>query len=179
MLDVKQIERVFREDCGWKCLPGGDRVGAMFSSSNPSRLKLLNARVLKGKFLLNTYRYDPENVSEILSVPKNRRHPVAEGIVRVNYGLLLGGFFMDYSDGEFGYRAAIPLGEDTLSDAVIAQTAKTCLRTYDRHISVFDAVIDGAAAPQAIGSATQDSRASASKLLKLVLDAASRQKGTS
>lgn len=40
-------------------------------------------------------------------VPANKRQTVAEYLTRANYGLVLGNFEMDFSDGEVRYKTSI------------------------------------------------------------------------
>ena len=48
-------------------------------------------------------------------VPEDRRPAVAELIARINYGLLLGGFALDLSDGELHFRVTMPLADAELT----------------------------------------------------------------
>jgi hypothetical protein len=49
-------------------------------------------------------------------VPEGKRPVVAELITRINYGLLIGSFEMDWSDGELRIRTAMPLEEGDFTD---------------------------------------------------------------
>ncbi len=49
-------------------------------------------------------------------VPEGKRPVVAELITRINCGLLIGSFEMDWSDGELRIRTAMPLGEGDFTD---------------------------------------------------------------
>src|SRR3972149_5772185 len=42
-----------------------------------------------------------------INVPKERQPAVAEFLTRANYGMIIGNFEMDYSDGEVRYKTSI------------------------------------------------------------------------
>ena len=66
--------------------------------------------------------------------PEERRPAAAELITRINYGLRLGNFEMDFADGEIRYRAGIDVADGELTaemvDAVIGATAGTVDRYF-------------------------------------------------
>jgi hypothetical protein len=66
--------------------------------------------------------------------PEERRPAAAELITRINYGLRLGNFEMDFADGEIRYRAGIDVAGGELTaemvDAVIGATVGTVDRYF-------------------------------------------------
>jgi hypothetical protein len=53
------------------------------------------------------------------NVPQNKRAAVAEFLTRANYGLFIGNFEMDYSDGEVRYKTSITVKGDRLTTALV------------------------------------------------------------
>lgn len=64
-------------------------------------------------------RQDPAVLAVMVGVPvvtqEPRRVQMAEAVARANHGLTLGCFDFDMSTGDMHFRAAMPLGEGTLS----------------------------------------------------------------
>ncbi len=56
-----------------------------------------------------------------LVVPAGRRMAVAELITRINFGLGLGHFILDFEDGDLRFMVAVPLGGVGPSQQVIAE----------------------------------------------------------
>ena len=48
-------------------------------------------------------------------VPETRRVEMAETVTRANYGLLLGGFQLDMSDGELVFHASMPVPDGAVT----------------------------------------------------------------
>ncbi len=56
-----------------------------------------------------------------LNASEEERSKVAEFLLRANYGLKVGGFDFDFSDGEISYRVAIYCGSDEFSPPTYEQ----------------------------------------------------------
>ena len=63
-----------------------------------------------------------------------RRAAAAEFLIRANYGLLLGAFEMDYSDGEIRYRTGISLEGIKLNTVVIKTLLYENVLMMDRYL---------------------------------------------
>lgn len=66
-------------------------------------------------------------------VPEIKRHRVCEFFTRANYGLVLGNFEMDMSDGEVRYRTSIDLTEEDLTHKQLMTLIWVNLFTFDRY----------------------------------------------
>jgi hypothetical protein len=67
-----------------------------------------------------------------VKVSQELRQTVAEYITRVNYGLRIGNFEMDYEDGEVRYKSCIDFEGETLTDGYIRNTIYPALKTFEQ-----------------------------------------------
>ncbi len=68
---------------------------------------------------------------------------IAEFITRANYGLVIGNFELDFSDGELRYKTAIDVEDDNLSFALIKQMVYANVIIMDKYLPGIMAVIEG------------------------------------
>ena len=66
-------------------------------------------------------------------VPPEKRSGAAELITRINYGLTLGTFEMDFSDGEIRYRTSIDLTGGELVPEMVGSLIGATAGTVDRY----------------------------------------------
>lgn len=66
-------------------------------------------------------------------VPEIKRHRMCEYLTRANYGLVLGNFEMDMSDGEIRYRTSIDLSDADLTHKQLMTLVWVNLFTFDRY----------------------------------------------
>jgi hypothetical protein len=116
------------------------RIGAWFGT--PNGLFALHAGVTKGDAIFQVVGHVP------VKVPVGSRPSIAEAIARANYGLKLGRFEMDYTDGELRFYAAHLISDETLSDEVIERMIKTTVVMLDRYLPAFMSVIYGNEPPE-------------------------------
>jgi len=57
-----------------------------------------------------------------MNVPEDRRTAAAEFVTRANYGLPLGNFEMDFTDGEVRFKNSISFADEPLTDTAIHNT---------------------------------------------------------
>jgi len=69
---------------------------------------------------------------------------MAEFITRANFGMLIGNFEMDYSDGEVRYKASVDLEDAGMSTALLRNLVVAASTTFDRYYTGFHAVASGA-----------------------------------
>ena len=69
-----------------------------------------------------------------VNVPEDKRLVVAEFIMRVNFGLIIGNFEMDLADGEIRYKTGIDVEDDRLSFALIKQMVYANVMMMDRYL---------------------------------------------
>lgn len=87
------------------------------------------------------------------NVPDNKRNLVAEFITRANYGLILGNFEMDYSDGQIRYKSSY-IFEDihNHADQIFVRNFIAATSMMDKYYPGLMALIYGRVSPQdAIG----------------------------
>ncbi|MFN8509936.1 MAG: YbjN domain-containing protein [Deinococcaceae bacterium] len=88
------------------------------------------------------YSVAPVNVSESM------RATVAEFVTRANYGMAIGNFELDYSDGEVRYKTCIDIDDDELTDDLIKPIVYVnCLMT-DKYFPGLMWVLYGGVSPQ-------------------------------
>lgn len=75
-------------------------------------------------------------------VPANRRTLVSEFLTRANYGIILGNFEMDFTDGEIRYKTSYAF-DDTFptSKEVFLRNLYTSFNTMDRYLPGIMAVM--------------------------------------
>ena len=90
-----------------------------------------------------------------LNVPAPRRAAMAELLARLNYGLLIGNWEMDFRDGEVRYRTSVPARSCLFTADLARDLAYTNFGTFGRAWPMLTAVLSGAATPAA---AVEDGR---------------------
>jgi len=83
-----------------------------------------------------------------INVPEEKRMAAAEFLTRANYGLRVGNFEMDFSDGEVRYKTSLDVENDRLSPALISNLVYANLWTLDRYLPGLMSVIYGGITPQ-------------------------------
>ena len=78
-----------------------------------------------------------------VNVPEYKLHEMAEFITRANYGLTIGNFELDFSDGEIRYKTSIDVEGDRLSEALLKQLVYANLTIADRYLPGVMAVCFG------------------------------------
>lgn len=84
-------------------------------------------------------------------VAADRRAAVAELLTRANYGLAIGSFEMDFSDGELRFRVSVDVEGGTLTTTMVQTMFDAALWTMERfHDPVMRVVYGGIAPEQAL-----------------------------
>ncbi|MGC9399915.1 MAG: YbjN domain-containing protein [Anaerolineae bacterium] len=87
-----------------------------------------------------------------VKVPEERRMLCAEFLTRANYGLRIGNFEMDMSDGEVRYKSSLDFEGEALTPNLIRRAIYPAVQTMDRYMPGLMKVMYGAATPEvAIG----------------------------
>jgi hypothetical protein len=93
-------------------------------------------------------------------VPDDDRAAVAEFITRANYGMRIGNFELDYSDGEVRYKTSLDFEGETLSPSLIRHAVYPAVLTMDAYVPGLMSVIYGGRTPfeaiEEIESKTKD-----------------------
>ena len=81
--------------------------------------------------------------------PEELRHAMAELITRINFGLPLGNFEMDYNDGEVRFKTSIDVSGTRLSAELFDDLYEPNVATMDIYLPALEAVRDGRMTPKA------------------------------
>jgi hypothetical protein len=84
-----------------------------------------------------------------VKAPEEARPAVAEFLTRANYGLRIGNFEMDYSDGEIRYKSSLDFEKERLSPTLIRNAIYPAVQTMDRYFPGLMKVMYGQKAPAA------------------------------
>ena len=131
----------FLEEDGWHPTPNPERFTyrMAFAGRNGSFSCLATIKVNLQQFLF--YVYAP------VKVPEEAQMAVAEFLTRANYGLRIGNFEFDYSDGEVRYKTSLDFEGNTLNDEFLRHTIYAAVQTMDRYMPGLMRVIYGGATP--------------------------------
>jgi hypothetical protein len=133
----------FFRDTGWslEMAPGQPWVTMGLRGNSGAWRSLAEADNEKERFFF--YSFMPVNV------PEERRPAMAELLARINYGLALGNFDLDFRDGEVRYRTSIDIAGGRLEPRMMQTLVSINLTVMDRFFPVIMKVIFTAAAPAA------------------------------
>lgn len=81
------------------------------------------------------------------NVPPDKRAAVAEFLTRANYGLYIGNFEMDYSDGEVRYKTSIIVKGDRLTPALVKNLVYLNVLMMDKYFPGIMSVVYGGVSP--------------------------------
>ena len=82
-----------------------------------------------------------------VKAPEEKRPAVAEFITRANYGMIIGNFEMDFSDGEIRYKTSIDVEGGELTPMMVRTMLYTNVLMMDRYLPGIMAVIYGEESP--------------------------------
>ncbi|MDJ0734407.1 MAG: YbjN domain-containing protein [Nostocaceae cyanobacterium] len=82
-----------------------------------------------------------------INTPENKSLPITEFITRANYGMIMGNFEFDFTDGEIRYKTGIDVEGDRLSFALIKQMVYANVMMMDEYLPGIAAVIDSDVSP--------------------------------
>jgi hypothetical protein len=77
------------------------------------------------------------------AVPEEKRLKVAEFLTRVNYGLLIGNFELDFNDGEVRYKTSISVDEEPVTFGLLRPIVYTNVALMDQYFNGLLTVIQG------------------------------------
>lgn len=81
-------------------------------------------------------------------VPEEQRPGMAELLTRINYGLILGNYEMDYADGEIRFKTSVMLETHELTPDLIKPVVFANLGSMDRYWPALTALLQGRAGPK-------------------------------
>lgn len=82
-----------------------------------------------------------------VKIPEEVRMAVAEYLTRANYGLRIGNFELDYSDGEVRYKSSLDFEGQILTQELIRNAIYPAVHTMDRYLNGLLRVSFGGATP--------------------------------
>jgi hypothetical protein len=82
-----------------------------------------------------------------VKVPEEVRQAVSEYLTRANYGLRIGNFELDFSDGEVRYKSSLDFEGQNLTDELIRNAIYPAVHTMDRYLTGLLRVSFGGATP--------------------------------
>jgi hypothetical protein len=125
ILDV--ITQFFQED-EWPFTPleGKPILRTAFSGKNGNWNCFAQAREDQYRFVF--YSICAANT------PENRRQAMADFLTRANYGMIIGNFEMDFTDGEVRYKTSIDVEGDELTPALVKQMVYANVLTFDKYL---------------------------------------------
>jgi len=93
-----------------------------------------------------------------VKVPEERRAAMAEFLTRANYGLIIGNFEMDFSDGGIRYKSSVGVKDDRVSIPLVRNLVYANVLTMDRYLPGIMSLVYGDVSPaQAIAQVEGDS----------------------
>lgn len=82
------------------------------------------------------------------NVPLDKRPAIAEYLTRANYGLRIGNFEMDFSDGEVRYKTSIDVEGEELTFKMWKSLVYANVSTMDRYFPGIMSVVYGGTSPE-------------------------------
>ncbi|MCP2730152.1 YbjN domain-containing protein [Limnofasciculus baicalensis] len=76
-----------------------------------------------------------------ITAPKNKRKTLAEFITRVNSGMVIGNFELDFDSGEICYKTSLEIHSDLLSFALIKSLVYPNVRMMDKYLPGIQSII--------------------------------------
>jgi hypothetical protein len=117
-----------------------------------SRLKGQNGSYLLIAFLNDSKQRVRVYIRSSFNVPESRRAKVAEYLTRANYGLFIGNFEMDYSDGEVRYKGSMDLTGGKLEPRMFHTLIDYTTSTMDAyHAGLMDVIYSDKSPSEIIG----------------------------
>ena len=134
------VERFFKED-DWKFqrMEGKTILRMGVSGKNGSWVSYAQAQDDKQRFIFYSIMDT--------KVPEDKRQAVAEFLTRANYGLIIGNFEMDFSDGEVRYKTSIDVEGGQLVPRMIKIMVYTNVLMMDKYLPGIMQVIYGGVSP--------------------------------
>ena len=81
-------------------------------------------------------------------IPLGCRPAIAEGVARANYGMKLGKFELDFSDGEIRFQIASVFPNGNLDNDVVRRLIGTAVYTVNRYFPAFMSIVYGNEQPE-------------------------------
>lgn len=124
---INKLKAFFEEDAwDFHQIPDSPVLTMGFKGINGQWICYAQARETEEQFVF--YSVLPVNVPEAL------RQKFAEFSTRVNYGMIIGNFEMDFDDGEIRYKTSVDIEGSELTNAMIRQIVYANLVITDQYL---------------------------------------------
>ena len=123
------------EDRGWKYERIPERDVLRFSFQGGDERWMCFAEVQERYERVAFYSVAPYNV------PEERRPAVAEFVTRVNYGLAIGNFELDYADGEVRFKTSLDVKGAELTQTLVERAVIPNLHAMNTYLAGVAALI--------------------------------------
>jgi hypothetical protein len=90
-----------------------------------------------------------------IAPPAHQRSAIAEFLTRANYGMTIGNFELDYTDGEIRYKTSIDVEGEKLTSALIKRLVYTNVAMMDEYLPGIHAMIEEGLSAEAAIQATE------------------------
>lgn len=82
-----------------------------------------------------------------INAPESHRPAIAEFLTRANYGMILGNFEMDYTDGEVRYKTSIDVEDVAITHDLVRPLVYANIAMMDKYLPGILAVVYGGKSP--------------------------------
>ena len=132
-----------------------DSVAQFFQQEEWTGIRLENQTILQLQFQgknerWHCYAQTRETEQQFIfysilpvNIPQKNRHKISEFLARVNYGLFVGNFEMDFSDGEVRYKTSLSVEGSALDLALIRQIVCGNVLIMDKYLPGIQQVLEG------------------------------------
>ena len=133
---LKTVESFLRDD-GWDFSPIESRsvLKTGYQGENGSWTCYAQTREDDQQFLF--YALCP------IRAPEKKRPTVAEFITRANYGMVIGNFELDYSDGEIRFKSSLDVEDSELTEPMVRSAVYWAVVMMDKYLPGLLQVIGG------------------------------------
>jgi hypothetical protein len=140
---IFEIVAHFLKDDDWPFTQVGDEIAleTAFQGQNGRWICYANAREEQQQFVF--YSICP------IFAPEDQRSAIAHFLTLANYGMTIGNFELDYTDGEIRYKTSIDVEGDRLTPALIKRLVYTNVAMMDQYLPGIHAIINDRLTPEA------------------------------
>jgi hypothetical protein len=157
------VEFFEEDEWDFQWMEGASVLSMGFSGKNGKWQCFAQAREAQQQFVF--YSVLPINV------PPEKRQKVAELITRINYGMVIGNFEMDFDDGEVRYKTSVDVEGAELTPPMIRQMVYANIIITDRYLSAIMRAIYSDITPlEAIAEADERATMSVMEALATMFD---------
>lgn len=128
------------DDWSFAKVQGEPTLRMLFQGKNGKWTCYARTRVEQSQFVF--YSICP------IKVPKPKRRALGEFIARANYGMIIGNFELDFTDGEVRYKTSIDVEGSIITFPLLKRLVYTNVMMMDNYLPGITSVIKGEASPE-------------------------------